>query len=448
MRKMNNSNIFSKIWSFIDKRIIVPITKFIVFLTDKAGTSSKWLENWLSKKNTLLFISLFLALVVFIVIDQKIIIFTESSAEVLKKQSVTAIYNEEAYVVEGLPETVDITLIGSKTDLYIAKQSPISDVEVDLSGYKEGTYKVDITYNNVSSLEYSVNPSFATVTIYPKISKSKTLTIDVLNQDNLDSTLVVSSVTASTDNVVIKGAEYKLNKVATVKALVDVNNLVKQEAGTYSLKEVPLKAYDEEGNVVDVQIVPSKVDAEVVIASPSKEVPVKVIPTGTIAFGWAISSISTSETKVTIYGSKEVLQNTEYLPVEVDVSSLQENKEFKVELVKPNGIKAISVDSINVSIAVTDKIKEKNLDVNIDVRNLSDKYIAQGVTANDIVVPVNVKGAPTVIESLTSTDVTAYVDLKDYTEGTYEVEVNVEGTDPKVSYTVKTKKVKIKITKK
>ncbi len=448
MKKKNNSNIFSKIWNFIDKKIIVPITKFIVFLTDKAGTSSKWLENWLSKKNTLLFISLFLSIVVFVVIDQKILVFTESSAEVLKKQKVSAIYNEEAYVVEGLPETVDITLIGSKTDLYIAKQSPISDVEVDLSGYKEGTYKVDIMYNNVSSLDYSVNPSFATVTIYPKISKTKTLTIDLLNQDDLDSTLVVSSVTSSLDTVVIKGAEYKTNKVATVKALVDINNLTKQEAGTYTLKEVPLKAYDEEGNVVDVQIVPSKVDAEVVISSPSKEIPLKVVPNGAVAFGWAISSISTSETKVTVYGSKEVLQNIEYLPIELDVTNLQENKEFKVELQKPNGVKAISVDSVNVSVAVTDKIKEKNIDVNIDVKNLDDKYAVQGVSADDILVTVNVKGAPSVIENLDASDVNAYIDLTDYKEGTYEVEVNVEGTDPKVSYLVKTKKVKIKVSKK
>ena len=347
-----------------------------------------------------------------------------------------------------MPETVDITLIGSKTDLYIAKQSPISDVEVDLSGYKEGTYKVDITYNNVSSLEYSVNPSFATVTIYPKISKTKTLTLDILNQDNLSSTLVVSSVKSDVDNAVIKGAEYRINKVATVKALVDINNLTRQEAGTYTLKEVPLKAYDEQGNVVDVQIVPSKVDAEVVISSPSKEVPVKVIPTGTVAFGWAISSISTSETKVTIYGNKEVLQNMEYLPIEVDVSNLQGNKDYKVEVVKPNGIKAISIDNINVSVAVTDKIKEKNIDVNIDVRNLDDKYVVQGASANDILVTVNVKGAPTVIENLDASDVNAYIDLSGYKEGTYEVEVNVEGTDPKVSYLVKTKKVKIKITKK
>ena len=446
--KKNNFSIFSKIWKFIDKKIIVPITKLILYVTDKTSSSSKWLENWLSKKNTLIFISLFLAFAVFIIIDQKILIFQESSAEVLKKQTVRAIYNEEAYVVEGLPETVDITLIGSKTDLYIAKQSPINDVKVDLSGYKEGTYKVDITYNNVSSLEYSVNPSFATVTIYPKISKSKTLTIDLLNQDNLDSTLLVSQVSSGVNEIVIKGAEYKVNKVATVKALVDINNLPKQEAGTYSFSEVPLKAYDEAGNVVDVQIVPSKVDADLVISSPSKEVPIKVIPTGQIAFGWAISSISTSETKVTIYGNKETLQNTEYIPVLVDVSNLQENKNYKVEIEKPSGIKAVSIDSINVSIAVTDKIKEKNLDVNIDVHNLSDKYVVQGATKDDIVVTVNVKGAPTVIENLTVADINAYVDLKDYTEGTYEVEVNVSGTDPKISYTVKTKKVKIKISKK
>ena len=108
----------------------------------------------------------------------------------------------------------------------------------------------------------------------------------------------------------------------------------------------------------------------------------------------------------------------------------------------------IRVHTINVSVAVTDKIKEKNLDVNIDVRNLSDKYAVQGVTADDILVTVNVKGAPSVIESLDASDVNAYIDLTDYKEGTYEVEVNVEGTDPKVSYLVKTKKVKIKISKK
>ena len=38
-----------------------------------------------------------------------------------------------------------------------------------------------------------------------------------------------------------------------------------------TLKDVPLVAYDEEGKRVDVEIVPSTVDAKLTITSPSKE---------------------------------------------------------------------------------------------------------------------------------------------------------------------------------
>ena len=42
-------------------------------------------------------------------------------------------YNEERFVLEGVPEKVDITLIGSKADLYIAKQSQTKhNVKIDL----------------------------------------------------------------------------------------------------------------------------------------------------------------------------------------------------------------------------------------------------------------------------------------------------------------------------
>ena len=48
----------------------------------------------------------------------------------------TAEYNEEAYVIEGLPETVDITLIGRSSDIYLAKQYPTNEVSVDLRDFK------------------------------------------------------------------------------------------------------------------------------------------------------------------------------------------------------------------------------------------------------------------------------------------------------------------------
>ena len=160
-------NFFETILSLIDKFIVTPVTKLVYMIGNKYGKSGKQLENWLSTTNTLLYVSLFLALAIFIMIDKKIIVFNDNSAEVLQNQPVTPIYNTESYVVEGLPETVDITLIGSKTDLYIAKQSSSHDVTIDLSGLKPGTHKVAVKYNrNTGNITYMVNPSTVTVIIY------------------------------------------------------------------------------------------------------------------------------------------------------------------------------------------------------------------------------------------------------------------------------------------
>lgn len=442
-------NFFHAIGIFFDKKIIIPITKLILKITEKFDKSSRKVENWLSKTSTLLFISLIIAIITFIVIDQKKLFFSESSAEILKSQPVQVIMNEEAYVVEGLPEEVDITLIGRKADLYFAKQSPSHDVVVDLTGLKPGTHKVNIKYNQaLASIDYNVNPSTATVIIYPKISETRTLTYDFLNQDSLDSKLVIDNVSISTDKVVIKGAEYQLKKVATVKALIDIKNLVKQEVGVITINDIALKAYDENGYVVDVEIVPEKINADITISSPSKELPIKVIPVGNVAFGKAISSINSSETSVTVYGDEETLNSLTYIPVEVDVNDLNSNKQYKMELEKPVGIKYMSVNNITINVGLDNSTSKDLAGIDIKYRNLADGYSVQGVSANDTSVTVTLKGVESVIKNITTDDVTAYLDLSGYGEGTHEVDVLVTGDDVKVEYVVKTKKVKVKITKK
>ncbi len=445
--------IFKRIARFIDKKIIVPVTKFLMKIV-KLGGANRSLETWLSRSNTLLFVSLFLALLVFVLFDQKKMLFNDTSAEVLKDQKVEAIYNEEAYVVEGLPDKVDITLMGSRSDLFIAKQSTASKVTVDLTGLKPGTHKVDIEYMRPNdSVEYSVNPSVATVNVYPKVSESKTLTMDLLNQDSLDEKLIVDNVTPSTDKVVIKGTDDEsainsLKKVATVKALVDVSALNNQEVGTVTLKDVPLKAYDSNGNSLDIEIVPSKIQVNVDLSSPSKTVPIRVVPKGDVTFGQAISSISLSESNVTVYGTQSVLDELEYVPVDVDVEGLKQNREYKLDLEKPKGIKSMSVNNVTVGITLGAATDKDISNVNIDVRNLNDKYSVQGLSQNDIQVTVNVKGVASVLNNLQAEDITAYIDLKDYGPGEYEVEVKVTGTDSRVQYLSKTKKVKIRVVEK
>lgn len=452
MKKVTSDkkNIFHSIWNFIDKKIIVPVTKLVLSITSKFSDSSHKIERWLSKSNTLLFISLFLSVIIFIVIDQKMLIYSESSAEVLESRPVVAKYNEEKYVIEGLPETVDVILRGSKAELFIAKNSSSSsNVTVDLTGLGPGTHQINLEYNQASSsVDYIVNPSVATIKIYPKISQTKTVSMDLLNQEQLDEKLVIDNATLDIDEVTIKGAEYKLAEVATVKALVNVNNLVDYEIGDKKLDDVPLVAYDSNGNVVDVEIVPSKISASLVISSPSKEVPIKVIPTGELTFGKAISSMNTNEAKVIVYGTKDVLDKIDYIPVEVDVTDIKDSRTLKMELIKPVGIKSMSVTNVTVTITIDDEANKELSNVNIEYRNLADGYVVQAASLEDIQVSVILKGVKSVIESITADDITAYLDLSGYTEGEYEVPVVIDGSDLKVQYSSKTKKVKIKITKK
>lgn len=449
MKKNPIKKILYPIINFFDKIIVIPITKVILKISKKFGDSGKNFEKFLSKSNNLLFISLALAVIIFIVIDQKIIYYSESSAEVLSNQPVKAIYNEEAYVIEGLPESVDITLIGNKANLYIAKQSGTNDVTLDLTELKAGTHKVEFKYNQgISSVDYKVNPSYATVIIHNKVSLATTMTIDVLNQDKLDSKLIINDINVEDDSVVVKGAEKQIKKVASVKALLDVNNIPTQEIGKKVVKDIPLKAYDEDGNVIDVEIVPAKIDVNVDITSPSKELPIKVIPKGNVAFGKAISTIKTSESKVIAYGSQSSLDSLNFIPVEIDVTDLAKNTEYKLEIPKPVGVKSMSVNNITVNISL-DNVSDKDINnIAIETKNLGSEYKVSAASSEDSFIQVNVKGVSSVIDQITADNITAYIDLKGYTEGEYEVDVNVEGTDVRVEYVSKTKKVKVKITKK
>lgn len=441
--------ILHHIGSFFDKWLITPITKFILKITDLFKDNSKGIDRFLGKKSTLIVISLILAFGVFILIDQESSVMTDQYAEILYNQPVTAIYNEELYVVEGLPKNVDITLVGEKRHIFLAKQSPSKGVSVDLTGLGEGNHKVTLKYSQkLKSLDYKLDPSQVTVTIYPKVSETRSLTYDILHTDDLDSKLSIKDVELDRDDVIIKGAQYKIDKVATVKALVDVNDIAAPKAGETTLKNVGLVAYDTNGKVVDVEIVPTTVTAKVIISSPSKEIPIKVVPKGKLATGKSIKSADTSVSKVVVYGSEEAINNIEYLPVEVDVKGLADNRDYKVTLKKPSGITDISNKTLTVKIVIDNSTTKEFNDISIATENLDNKYKVQALSEDDSKVTVTVTGSESIVNSVDSSSIVAYIDLEGYGVGEHDVSVKVKGNDLKLSYESKTKKVKIRIIEK
>lgn len=441
--------LFRHIGLFFDKWLITPITKLILKLMSIGKNLVKAFDKISAKKSTLLVVSLLLAFGVFFVIDQESNVMIDQYAEILYNQPVTAVYNEELYVVEGLPKEVDITLIGQRRHIFLAKQSPSKGVSVDLTGLKPGNHKVTLKYTQrLKSLDYKLDPSQVTVTIYEKVSQNRNLTYDILHQESLDKKLYISNVEIDRSDVIIKGAEYKLNKVATVKALLDVNNIPNPKAGDITVKDIPLVAYDNDGKIVDVEIVPKTVTATVTITSPSKEIPVKVVPRGNLAFGKSIKSMDTNLSKITVYGEQEAIDKIEQLEVEIDVKGLDKDKEFNVTLKRPKGITELSSKTMTVKVVIDNSSSKEFENIAVSSENLADNLKVQALSEADRQVTVVVKGSEEALKNIDPSDITAYIDLKGYGEGEHEVEVKVTGKDLKLAYASKTKKIKVRITSK
>ena len=448
MKKLSRAfgSFLRRVGIFFDKWLITPITKFMLSVVEFFKGSTKNFDRIASKKATLIVVSLILAFGVFIIIDQESNVMIDQYAEVLYDEPVEAIYNEELYVVEGLPKNVDITLIGQRRHIFLAKQAPSRGVSVDLTGLKPGNHKVKLEYSQrLSSLDYRLDPSEVTVTIYEKVSENKSLTVDILHQDNLNKKLYIDDVELDRSEVIVKGAQYKLDKVATVRALVDVDEITNPKAGEVTLKDVPLVAYDENGKRVNVEIVPSTVDAKVTITSPHKEVPVKVIPTGKLAFGKAIESLDTNVSTVTVYGQQDAIDKIEELEVEVDVKGLEKDKKFNVTLKRPKGITDISSKTITVDVKVANSITKEFTVNTIEFRNLANGLSVQALSKDDTSVTISVSGSSSIVNDIDASAIIAYVDLDVYSPGEYEVEVKVEKSDSRLTYTPKTKKVNVRI---
>ena len=424
---------FKKIYNFIDKCIVVPISRAVYYLSKKFKKNQGKLDKVLNRPHFLIYLSLIIAVVMFLLIDSKVITLVETEAEVITNVPVVVKYNEEAYVVEGVPETVDITITGRKSDIYLAKQLGEYEVILDLSDYtpSDTPYKVYFTYSkSIDSLSYQLSPEYVQVTIKNKESQVTSISYDLLNIDALDSRLSVESVTLDKSEVVVKGGSDALAEIASVKALIDLEQQNFTEAGTYDISNVELAAYDSSGNRLDnIEIVPETISATIVLDSYSRTVPISVETTGTLVTGKAIASLlinNNTSFMITIYGDQSVIDNIDSVPVTINVDGRgnESTWTYDVNIRKPNGVREMSVDSVEIT-ATFGEEQQTTVDISNDIHETN---LADGLTVNILggqTITVQVKGVASVLESIEQEEVYAYIDLAGYGVGDHEVEVKI-----------------------
>lgn len=448
VRKSMNKlvKVFKKLYNFIDAKFITPLSRAIYFLYEKLKNNPIHVEKFLNRPLVLVYMSLAFAVVVFFLVDSQVITLVATESEILPNEPVNIIYNKENYVVEGLVDSVDIILTGRKSALYLAKQLGEHEVILDLSDYEpsDTPRRVKLTYNQtVDNINYKLDPAYVSVVIKKKESEERSITYELLNENKLNEKFSVSSVNLDQTSVIVKGSRDALDKIATVKALIDLSNKKFTEAITYDIDNLPIVAYDSDGNVLEnIEIVPTTVSGSISFSTYKTTVPIVVATTGELVAGKAISTITVegkTNYTVDIYGEKEEIDQIKSVIATIDINGKGSSGAItqQVSIKKPSGVRSMSASDVKVVVTFGDE-KQKTL----NITNIRSENLGSGLTVNrtdENPISVQIKGVQSVIDAITEENISAYIDLANYTPGTYDVDIKIDSTDPRVSYVVASK---------
>lgn len=416
----------------------------------KVGKFFRWISGWLDK---LLFnqkhgkvVALILAILFYVTFNSQGANFLENvkSAEDLGEFPVSQVLSNQAYEVSGLPETVKVRIIGDLTDIKSVKQQKNFKVIANMTDLTEGTHEVKLTTEAMPArVEVVLEPSTVVVTIKKKSIRRFTVGYDFVNRQQMDSIYDLGEPQLQQGEVLVRSDSDTLDKIAFVKALIKVDKDVKTDFET----KANIVAYDADGNLMKVDIIPDTLKASVKVTKPSKDVPITLNPTGVIPNDKSIESYKLDKDHVTIYAKQSVLDNINEIPITIPASTLTSDREISMPIIMPNGVTKISSNIVNISIKLTDTKERVIRDVPIAFKNSIDGLnftVAQGSSSS---VDVTVKGAKDIISKIKKEELQVYVDLSKIEKaGTYEQPLIVEGKNKLATYVLKNGSVKVTAT--
>lgn len=355
---------------------------------------------------------------------------------------VKAYYDDEKYVVTGVPQTVNVTIKGSTSAVKTARQTKNFEIYADMQNLSTGTHKVELKARDVSKgLTLSINPSVTTVTIQEKTTAEFPVETEFYNQNKIKDGYSPEQPIVNPKKVTVTGSKDVIDKISVIKAFVNLEDVDQQIE-----KEAKLTVYDSSGNELPVELSPSVVNITVPISSPSKKVPFKIERTGSLPDGISISSIETSPSEVTVYGSQKVLDSLDFIDgVKLDLSKIKDDTEIDADIPIPDGVKKVSPETVKIKVKVATAQEKKIDNVPISIVGLSKDLTSDFVTPSSGRLTLTAKGSKSAIDKLKASDVEAYINVGDLNEGTHEVTVQVNGPQ-NVTWTLSRSKVKVKLT--
>ncbi len=395
-------------------------------------------------------IALFLALLLFASVSFENQPATKSPAglplfsnytETLTEIPVNTYYDDQNLVVSGVPQYVNVTIEGPSG---VTKREGLQkeiEVYADLTQLSVGTHKVKLQYRNISEkIKVKIDPAEITVVIQEKVTKEFPVEVDFVNRDQVVEGYTIGEPVVSPRVVKITGALEEIERVAIVKAVVDLKGVTKDFT-----QESRVAVYDKNQNVLSVTVEPNVVEIAVPIVSPNKSVSLTLKQKGKLPDGLSLVNITPTPNQVTIFGPKEVIDEISSIEAEIDLDNIREDSTIEVKVPVPKGVIQVSPENIEVSVDIEEEISETFSDLSIRSLGLGAQFALTFLDPEAGTLNIDVQGAPSVLEGTSPTNFDVFIDVTNLGIGEHDIDIEVKGPD-NVTWALPQEKAKIRIT--
>lgn len=417
--------------------------KSFEFIYKSVNSLNLFLDRMLQSNLSMKILSFIIAIVLLFTINGNInnIFSTPNGGDYIYDVKISVRGLQDDYDVVGLPETVNVALVGPSIDIYTAKLSKNYKIIADFSSLGEGDHTIELKSEGFpTNLQVMIVPQTVSVKITQKYTETFELGYDFINEDKMDSKYSVSVESMEHQQVEIRGSQDVIGKVNSVKANIDlsgVNKSFEQDAKIY--------AYDRSGKKLDVEIIPDSVHVQCDVSSYSKEVSIVPEYVGQFESGYGLKEVTLSKDKVRIYGKEELLNSINSVYVMIDISGLSSDKTYeKLPIAGIEKINKLSFDTVDASLKVSPAVKKTITDIPINVINNNHDY--QVVFANESdKVSIEVEGVEELLNNVSANDFNATINIENLKSGINTVKVDLSTNKSYLNYKLLSPE-KIKIT--
>ncbi|MEW6651266.1 MAG: CdaR family protein [Chloroflexota bacterium] len=330
-------------------------------------------------------------------------------------------------ITSNLPASVNLVLSAPQSIWGLLTTEPgAARAFIDLSGLEAGSHTIPV------QIQITQRP-VRKVTQFPQML---TLTLEKLARRDFPITLVrrgspsvgylADEPTLSQSTVSITGPESVVNRVNEVRAVLDIN-----QADETINQTIQLQAFDSNGVAINgLSLAPDRVTINQVISQRFgyRNVVVKVVVLGQVATGYRLTNISVFPPAVTVFSAdpQVVSDLPGFIETEpLNIDGLQDDLDISINLNLPTGVSVVGAQTqvlVRVGIAAI----ESSLtlpNVPVEITGVQPGLTAEIAPANLTVI---LSGPVALLDRLRASDVRAVVDLTNLTEGTYQLEPEVE----------------------